>query len=134
MSIKHSIVGQSAGHVVQKKRTVFMQELLNSVEDLDTRVAGLEDTMRISGVQEYKIHEAGTVAVVKALGGKGTPAYKKLSRKTFASIWSEFKHYFNVPRYGELPAKQYKEGMDFVSTWQPKQELRMDIKELNAND
>lgn len=132
MKDKHSIVGKSAGHAIQKKRNALLQGLVDSVSDLDERVADLEDTMRISGVQELKIHEAGTLSVIKALGGKETPAYKKLSRKAFASIWGEYKHYFGVPRYGELPAKQYQEGMDFVSSWQPKQELRMDIKELNT--
>ena len=49
----------------------------------------------------------------------------------FAAIWSEFKHYFDIPRYNELPAKRFKDGLKFVETWQPKQELLMNIEELN---
>lgn len=127
----NEIVGKSTGHVAQKKRTRLMAEMVTSIDELDTRVTSLEDTMRINGTQEYKIHEKGKASVMKALGGKDTPAYKKLGRKVFSAIWSEFKHYFDIPRYNELPAKRFKDGLKFVETWQPKQELLMNIEELN---
>lgn len=125
------IVGKSTGHVAQKKRTQLMAEMVTSIDELDTRVTSLEDTMRINGTQEYKIHEKGKTSVIKALGGKDTPAYKQLGRKMFSAIWSEFKHYFDIPRYNELPAKRFNDGLRFVETWHPKQELLMDIEELN---
>lgn len=107
------------------------EEFANQLNMNEGRISNLEDTMRINGTQEYKIHSLGTKAVVKALGGKDSKAYKQLSKKTFSAMWHSFKHYFSIPRYGELPAKQYEEGIDFVSTWQPDQEMKMLIAKIN---
>lgn len=131
MSKKHSIVGKSKGHEVSKTNINALKVITDELENHDDRLSNLEDTMRINGVQEQKIKEAGTRAVMKSLGGKKTPAYKKLARSAFSKMWNEFKHYFEIPRYGELPAKQYQEGIEFAATWEPNQELKMDIKRLN---
>ncbi|MBD8087966.1 ORF6C domain-containing protein [Limosilactobacillus sp. c11Ua_112_M] len=42
-----------------------------------------------------------------------------------------FKTVVNIPRYNEFPAKRFNDGLRFVETWHPKQELLMDIEELN---
>lgn len=129
----NSIVGKSAKHLTAKNQLNFLRGLLESFGQLEERVTNLEDTKRISGAQEYKIHSLGNKSAVKALGGKDSKAYKKMNRKVFASLWGEFRRYFDIPRYNELPAEQYKEAVEFVSTWQPKQELKMNIRELNSN-
>ena len=41
----NEIVGKSTGHVAQKKRTRLMAEMVTSIDELDTRVTSLEDTM-----------------------------------------------------------------------------------------
>ena len=128
---KNEIVGKSAGHGLQKAISKSLRETAEAIDHLDDRVTNLEDTMRINGTQEYKIHELGTQSVVKSLGGKESKAYKLMSKKVFATMWHEFKHYFGIPRYGELPAKQYAEGIDFVKTWQPDQEMKMLIAKIN---
>lgn len=128
---KNEIVGKSAGHGLQKAISKSLRETAEAIDHLDDRVTNLEDTMRINGTQEYKIHSAGQKSVMEALGGKESKAYKQISKKAFSALWRSFKHYFSIPRYGELPAKQYKEGLDFASTWQPDQEMKMLIAKIN---
>ena len=122
------------------KRNQFdvMRMMINKQEEFENklnmnegRLSNLEDTMRINGLQEYNIHSAGQKSVMEALGGKESKAYKQISKKAFSALWRSFKHYFGIPRYGELPAKQYKEGLDFASTWQPDQEMKMLIAKIN---
>lgn len=131
MSKKQSIVGKSKDHEVSKMNINALKVITDELESHDDRLSSLEDTMRINGVQEHKIKEAGTRSVMKALGGKDKPAYKKLSRTVFSRMWHEFNHYFEIPRYAELPAKDYQKGIEFAATWEPSQEIKMDIKELN---
>lgn len=132
MSKKQSIVGKSKEHEVSKMNINALKVITDELENHDDRLTNLEDTMRINGVQEHKIREAGTRAVMKALGGKKTPAYKELSRSAFSRMWHEFNHYFEIPRYAELPAKQYQQGIEFAATWEPNQEMKMHIKRLNS--
>ena len=137
-----SVVGQSAAHEMGKDRNNQLRHLISSMtlvqsslEDHEDRIANLEDTMRINGVQEKRIHDAGQIAAMRALGGKKAPAYKAMSRRVFNRVWSEFKQYFDLTRYSELPAKDYQRGLEFVSDWEPAQDLKMDIREANrVND
>ena len=130
---RHEIVGKSADHSLQAELTKALRTTADSLDNLDNRVSNLEDTMRINGTQEFEIHKLGTKAVIKALGGKETKAYKQMSKKVCAMMWREYKECFNVPRYGELPAKQFKDGLRFVTDWEPKQEVKMAIQDINES-
>src|SRR5699024_7687023 len=81
------------------------------ITEHDERIANLEDNMRMSGAEEYRIHSNAKKKVVECLGGKDAKAYKEISRKAFAKFWNEFKCHFEIPRYGELPTKRFDEGL-----------------------
>ncbi|WP_433956952.1 ORF6C domain-containing protein [Cytobacillus horneckiae] len=108
-----------------------LQQTVNQLVKMDGRVSYLEDHMRIDGVQEKKLQNKGKSVAIESLGGMKTVAYKEISRKVFTAIWRDFKNHFEIPRYNELPRKQFSEAMKFLSMWQPSTSLRIEIQELN---
>lgn len=115
------------------KLTFEAQEQTNErVDVIEDKVTELSDSMRVSGQQEFEIKQTASSAVIEILGGKDSKAYEKLSRKVFSNFWSEFKKYFKVPRYGELPKKRFDEALKYISFWAPDTELRILIATENA--
>lgn len=106
-------------------------ETRKEVKAVQTDVKYLKETMRIDGVEQFQLNDAGKKKALAALGGKDTPAYNELSRKVFAELWRDFKKHFTVPRYSELPKMKYDEGMQFISIWEPNTSMKMEIAKLN---
>lgn len=106
-------------------------ETSEELEGVKKDVNMLKDTMRIDGVQEHKLQKHGRRKVVKVLGGKNSPAYKEVSRSIFQLFWNEFKDHFLIPRYNELPKKDYEEAIRFIDLWQPKTSERLKIDAIN---
>ncbi|MDV7823643.1 ORF6C domain-containing protein [Enterococcus gallinarum] len=109
----------------------FGEQTAVRVDAIEKDVSILKETMRISGKQEADIQRAGKQKVIEVLGGKESPAYESISKKVFANFWSEFKRYFSIPRYGELPCKQFDEALIFIAEWLPETAMRMEINQLN---
>lgn len=113
--------------------TLALQAALDTraqVQTIQEDVNTLKNTMRIDGVEQMQIHELGKNKVIKALGGYQTPAYNELSSKTFRKLWKDFKQYFSLPRYSELPKAQLAEAKQFISLWEPDAALKMEILSL----
>lgn len=106
-------------------------ETSEELEGVKKDVNMLKDTMRIDGVQEHKLQKYGRRKVVKVLGGKKSPAYKEISRSIFQLFWNEFKDHFMIPRYNELPKKDYEEAIRFIDLWQPNTSERLRIDAIN---
>lgn len=102
------------------------------IAEIRTDVTMLKDTMRIDGRQEHKLQKMGRTKVVRALGGKKSPAYKELSRSVFQVFWNEFKDHFLLPRYNELPKKDFDEAVAFIKAWRPRTSLRLKIDATNG--
>ncbi|GAA5418016.1 hypothetical protein Pryu01_03094 [Paraliobacillus ryukyuensis] len=109
----------------------ILQRAVNSLANVDNRVTYLEDHMRIDGVQERKLQNKGKSIVIESLGGIRSSAYENIARKVFAAIWRDFKNHFQIPRYNELPRKQFEDGMKFLGMWQPSTSLKIEIEQLN---
>lgn len=101
------------------------------LETIESDVNMLKDTMRIDGSQEFQIRRKANSVVIEALGGKESPAYEQLSRKAFSEFWRDFKNHFGLPRYGDLPKKDFEDGLRFIGMWQPSTGLRIDIDNAN---
>lgn len=104
------------------------EERLGSME---TDVNYLKDTMRIDGREEGIIQNKAKSVVVESLGGKSSPAYETMNRKAFSRFWGEFKRYFVVARYGDIPKKEFPNAVAWIDEWQPDTTTRMEIKEAN---
>ncbi|MEN2466719.1 ORF6C domain-containing protein [Ornithinibacillus sp. JPR2-1] len=107
-------------------------ELEEKTQQHDERITNLEETMRIDGAQEHTLNKKGKQVVVEALGGKSSPAYKRMAFKVFSAFWRDFKNHFEIPRYGDLPKKRYEEGLRFIGMWQPSTSLKIEINEVNS--
>jgi prophage antirepressor-like protein len=103
-----------------------------SVIELDDRVTTLEDTMRVSGPQEKSLQDAAKLRVLKVLGGMDSNAYKQCGSKIFRQCWHDFKQYFQLPRYSELPRIKFSEGIQFLGVWLPDTQTRLEIAQHNA--
>lgn len=112
----------------------FGEQTAVRVDAIEKDVSILKDTMRISGKQEADIQRAGKRKVIEVLGGKDSTAYESISKKVFANFWSEFKRYFAIPRYGELPCKKFNEAINFIDKWLPETAIRMEIHQLNRQE
>ena len=115
-------------------RTLLLETALEHEKKLEThdkRINYLENNMRINGPQEQRIGKNVRGRIVECLGGKESKAYSEVSRKVFSLFWNEFKSYFEVPRYGELPKVRFEEALQFIQEWSPDTALRLEIKKLN---
>lgn len=102
-----------------------------SLKNLESDVSLLKGSMRIDGSQEYALKEQGKAKVLQELGGYGSSAYEKLSRKVFAKLWGDFKRHFILPRSMELPRARFDEGVKFIAMWRPDTSLAIDIEAAN---
>ena len=101
------------------------------IEEIKTDVQVLKNTMRIDGAEEFQISQKGKEKVIECLGGKDSNAYLKISKKVFSQFWRDFKKYFVIPRYGDLPKKRFDEAIQFIEEWYPDTSTRLEIKALN---
>lgn len=106
-------------------------ETSEDVEELKKDVTYLKGNMRIDSLQQQDLQKTARLTVVKALGGKDTPAYNELSKKVFPALWNEFKDYFKVPRYPDLPKVKYDEALRFVKVWSPPTAMQFKIDACN---
>lgn len=105
--------------------------LAETSQDINNRVEALEDGMRMSSVDEFRIQKMAKIHVMDILGGNNTQAYKKLARRTFSAFWHDFKKQFMLPRYSDLPKAQVVEAKNFIVNWKPNAELEIAINALN---
>lgn len=103
------------------------QELKVIKSDVDY----LKGSMRIDSLQQQEIQQTANQSVVHALGGKESNAYREIKRKTYSAFWNEFKQYFKVPRYPDLPKVKHDEALRFIKLWRPSTSLQMEIDGCN---
>lgn len=104
------------------------------IKSIKLDVDYLKGSMRVDTLQQRDIQNAASRSVVQALGGKESNAYQSNSVKTkaFTAFWREFKDYFKVPRYGDLPKSKYDEALRFIQLWRPSTSLQMEIDSWNS--
>lgn len=100
--------------------------------EIKTDVDYLKGSMRIDSLQQQEIQQAAKQSIVQALGGKESFAYQEISKKVFSAFWNEFKHYFKVPRYGDIPKVKYGEALRFIQLWRPSTILQIEIDSCNS--
>lgn len=103
-----------------------------AIKEIKTDVDYLKGSMRIDGLQQQEIQHSAKQSIVQALGGKDSIAYQEISKKVFSAFWNEFKQYFKVPRYGDIPKVKYEEALRFISLWRPSTSLQIEIDSCNS--
>lgn len=107
-------------------------ELYERVENVETRIVGLENTMTLDHGQQHYLEKAVNKTVISILGGKGSNAYKQMGRKVFAECNGDLKSYFKVNARGNVPRKRYEEAVAYAENWKPCTNTIMLIEMLNA--
>src|SRR5699024_10616809 len=127
-------------HIKQEKLPMNNTKLLletalkheTKLEEIETDVTYLKGNMRIDSLQQQTIQQQVKNVIVRALGGIDSTAYKELSKKVFSAFWREFKQYFKVPRYPDLPKVKFEEAIRFINLWNPTTSLQMKIDACNS--
>ena len=105
---------------------------LGMIDDHEDRITDLEQNMTLDYGQQMTLGDAVGKAVIDALGGKESNAYKKIGKKVFAECNRDLKHYFNVNARNNVPKKKFDEAVDYVKNWQPCTNTRIKIQDYNA--
>ena len=98
---------------------------------MDERVTDLENNTTIDYGQQQALGDIVNRVVIESLGGKGSPAYREISKKVFAECNRDLKHYFNVNARNNVPKKRFDEAVEYVKNWKPCTNTRMSINCCN---
>ncbi len=107
-------------------------ELSHRVENAVERIANLESNMTIDYGQQRVLEDAVNKTVIDILGGKGSCAYKEVSRKVFAECNRDLKHYFDVNARNNVPKIRFDEAVEYARNWKPCTNTMMMIEDYNA--
>ncbi|EKO1913588.1 ORF6C domain-containing protein [Clostridium botulinum] len=128
MSIEDIIITQLKE---QKKIKREQQQLKEEQNIVKTRLTGLEGKMTIDYAQQEELGRLAREKIVRVLGGKGTPAYKKLNKKVFSEFWRDYKRIMRVNSYKNTPVKNMDKAILIIDSWKPSVETYYMI--LGAN-
>ncbi len=108
------------------------------VSAVEQKVDYLENTMNIDHAQKKEIKGLANEVVVSSLGGKDAPAYrykdsdgKMISRCAFSQFWNDFKDYFGINSYENLPRVKMDEAKQYINRWQPPTNMQLEIGRIN---
>lgn len=82
-------------------------------QEIDQRLLHLEATKRLESWQEASLSQAKNRKVYILAGVNHYD--KKYVAGLHRKVWSLFKKNFFLPRYNELPAVKYQDGLDFIN-------------------
>jgi len=88
----------------------YTDKMGDVVTEHDKRIENLEKNRRLESWQEANLLDAKNKKVYE-LGNNDEKLIKKLHRL----VWSKFKKRFNLPRYNELTAGRYEDGLMWLN-------------------
>ena len=80
------------------------------VTEINKRVSNLEQNRRMESWMEKNLQDAKNRKVYELANGND-----KLASKLHRNVWREFKKRFNLPRYNELTAGRYEDGLMYLN-------------------
>lgn len=110
-------------------RAIFSHD--KKIQAVENRVDNLENTMTVDYGQAKELEGLRKNRAIIILGGKNTPAYKKISKKVFSAIGRDYKDYFNINAYDNTPTVRYEEAKDYLRNWFPDNNLKIEIDMIN---
>lgn len=126
---------RKTGHFEMEHYSPEMQAILmhdKKLIKIDERVTTLENTMTIDYAQQQALGKAVNYVVIDALGGKGSEAYREISKKVFSECNRDLKRYFRVNSRNNVPKKRFDDAIEYVQHWQPCTNTQIAIKECNS--
>lgn len=104
------------------------------IQVVETRVDKLENTMVVDHGQGKELQDIGKNRAMTILCGKGSKAYKAISKKVFNAIWHDYKDYFNITSYHNTPVARFDEAKDYLKNWMPNNNLQIEINRINRGE
>lgn len=126
---------RKTGHYEMENYSPEMQAILmhdKKLVKMDERVTTLENTMTLDYSQQQVLKETVNYIVVDALGGKGSEAYREISKKVFSECNRDIQRYFHVNSRNNVPKKRFDDAIEYVQHWQPCTNTQIAIKECNS--
>ncbi|WP_158534755.1 ORF6C domain-containing protein [Romboutsia maritimum] len=129
--LKHLRLNKFNPYTNMSKELQAIFALDNKTQAIEIKVDKLYDVMTIDYSQQENIRIEANRVAIELLGGKGTLAYKRLSRPIFQALWRDYKSYFKVNSYKNTATKDYDKAINYIERWQPNTNLKLAIEELN---
>jgi len=108
-----------------------VKELTDGQCKLTVKLDKITNEMTIDYSQQEELRALANKVAVEALE-YGSPAYKELSKKTFSTIWKEYKRVMEVNSYRNTAVAKFEKGKDFLKNWEPDRELELMIRGANS--
>ncbi len=125
-------IRQTGGYQKKLSPQEMMRIQLGMIDNHEERIANLENNMTIDYGQQRVLEDAVNKTVIDVLGGKGSCAYKEVSRKVFAECNRDLKHYFDVNARNNVPKIRFDEAVEYARNWKPCTNTMMIIADCNA--
>ncbi len=101
-------------------------------QEMGVKVDYLYNHMTIDYEQQENLNQLARGRAVDLLGGKASPAYKRVSKKLFSELWRDYKRYFGVNSYKNTARKEYENAREYLIKWSPSTNLRIEIEAING--
>jgi Rha family phage regulatory protein len=109
-----------------------IQAVIEHIETHDKKLDKLESTMVIDYGQQRVLEKLVGLAVITALGGKESNAYKEISKKVFSECNRDIKDRFLVNSRNNIPKLKFEEACNYIKRWQPCTNTKILIEDTNA--
>lgn len=110
----------------------MMRIQLEMYDEHEERIAHLENTMNLDYGQQQALKNAVNKRVVCILGGKGTNAYREISKKVFSECNRDIQDFFDVNSRSNIPRLKFESAINYVKSWNPSNNTRIAIMDCNA--
>jgi Rha family phage regulatory protein len=110
----------------------MMRIQLQMVDKHENRIEKLENTMTIDYGQQLALKDLVNCVVVEYLGGKGTNAYKEISKAVFSEINKDFQRHFNVNSRNNTPKLMFADAVKYLNNWVPSTNTKLSIIHHNS--
>ena len=125
-------IRKTGGYQKPLTQQEMMRIQLGMIDDHESRIENLENNMTIDYGQQMILQDAVTKTVVECLGGKGSEAYREISKKVFAECNRDLKHRFQVNARNNVPKLRFEEAVEYAKNWRPCTNTQIMIKDCNA--
>ena len=121
-------------HGSKELQAIFMLD--NRTVEHEQRITALEGSMVVDYAQQRHLANLVNDVVVKALGGKTSPAYcdKNVRCKTYSQCNRDIQHWFRVNSRNNIPRKRFDEAVEYIQRWRPSTNLSMEIRQTNQQE
>lgn len=125
-------IRKTGGYKVPTSPAEQIKLLATGFSDHESRIENLEQNMVIDYGQQQTLKKHVNRVVLDALGGKNTEAYHCMSKKVFSECNRDLQDRFKVNSRNNIPRKRYEEAIDYVDSWTPSTNTKLEIQEANC--